>query len=141
MNAAKDVIMKKEMLKSFQRSTKTMKDSISKMTDCLTSIGDGIATGMRLLANALAGNHSNAAVNHHTPAYHPTQFNQYSVSGFVAPTSYNDASYVSLNIRAFQQFNRSGSGQAQPPSTGAGPILSASQTLFENDGTNEEHYT
>ena len=69
MNAAKeDVIMKKEMLKSFQRSTKTMEDSISKMTDCLTSLGDGIATGMRLLANALAGNHSNAAVNHHTPA-------------------------------------------------------------------------
>ena len=50
MNSAKeDVIMKKEMLRSFERSAKTMEDSISEMTDCLTSLGDGIATEMRPL--------------------------------------------------------------------------------------------
>lgn len=138
MNAAKeDVILKKEMLKSFETSTKAMEDSISKMTDCLTSLGDGIATGMKLLANALAGNHSNVAANHHTPAYHPTQLNQYSVSGFVAPPSYSNTSFVSLNGRAPQQFNRIGSVHAHPPSTEAVPILAASQTLLD---TTDEHF-
>ena len=141
MNSAKeDVIMKKEMLKSFERSTKTMEDSISKMTDCLTSLGDGLATGMRLLANALAGNHSSAAVNHHTPAWHPTQFDQYRVGGMVPSPSYNDTSYASLNRRASQQFNRIGSEQARSPSTGLGPILAASQALFQADDTDGMHY-
>lgn len=95
MNAAKeDIVMEKEMLKSFERSTKTMEDSISQMTDCLTSLGDGIATGMRLLANALALYHLGAAVNHHTAAWHPTQFDRYSVGGMVPPPSYNDTSYA-----------------------------------------------
>lgn len=141
MNSAKeDVIMKKEMLKSFERSAKTMEDSISKMTDCLTSLGDGIATGMRPLANALAGNHSSAVVNHHTPAWHPTQFDHYSVGGMVPPPSYNDTSYASLNRRASQQFNRIVIEQARPPNTGPGPILAASQALFQADDTDGMHY-
>ena len=140
MNAAKeDVIMKKEMLKSFERSTKTMEDSISKMTDYLTSLGDGIATGMRLLANALALNHSSAAVNPHTPAWHPTQFDQYSVGGMVPPP-YNDTSYATLNTRASQQLNRIGSEQAQQPSIRPGPILAANQALFQTDDTDGMHY-
>lgn len=50
MNTAKDVIMKKEMMKSFEQSNKTLEESISKMTECLTSIGDGIASEMCMLA-------------------------------------------------------------------------------------------
>lgn len=123
----KDVIMKKEMLKPFERSTKTMEDLISKMTDCLTSLGDGIQTRMRFVANALAGNHSCAAVNHHT--CYPTQFDWYGGGGMVSPTSYNNISsqYVPLNRRASQQLNRIGSGQARPPSAGPGPILTFAQ--------------
>ena len=119
----KDVIMKKEMLKPFERSTKTMEDLIYKMTDCLTSLGDGIQTRMRFVANALSGNHSCAAVNHHT--CYPTQFDWYSGGGMVSPTSYNNISsqYVPLNRRASQQLNRIGSGQARPPSAGPRPIL------------------
>ena len=46
MNTAKeDVFMKREMLKSFDQSNKIMKESIGKMTACLTSLGEGIATG------------------------------------------------------------------------------------------------
>ena len=55
MNTAKeDVFMKREMLKSFDKSNKIMEESIGKMTACLTSLGEGIATGMRMLANAIA---------------------------------------------------------------------------------------
>ena len=47
MNTAKeDLLMKKEMMESFQQSNKTLEESISKMTMCLTSLGDGIASGM-----------------------------------------------------------------------------------------------
>lgn len=96
---------------------------------------------MRLLANALAGNHSSAAVNHHTPAWHPRQFDQDTVGGTASPPSYNDTSYAPLNRRASQQLNRIGSGQARPPSAGPGPILGASQALFDVDGTDGVHYT
>ena len=55
MNTAKeDVFMKREMLKSFDKSNKIMEESIGKMTACLTSLGEGITTGMRMLANAIA---------------------------------------------------------------------------------------
>lgn len=42
------------MLAAFERSNKTLDDSMSKMTTCLTSLGEGIASGMRMLAMALA---------------------------------------------------------------------------------------
>ena len=53
MNTAKEnLIMKKKNMRSFEQSNKTLEESISKMTECLTSIGDGIASGMHMLAGA-----------------------------------------------------------------------------------------
>lgn len=53
MNSAKeDLSMKKNMLEAFDRSNKTLEDSISNMTSCLTSLGDGISSGMQMLAMA-----------------------------------------------------------------------------------------
>lgn len=52
--AKEDMHLKKDMLAAFERSNKTLDDSISKMTTCLTSLGEGIALGMRMLAMALA---------------------------------------------------------------------------------------
>ena len=49
-----DLLMKKDILEAFERSNKTLDDSITKKTTCLTSLGEGIASGMRLLAMALA---------------------------------------------------------------------------------------
>lgn len=47
MSTAKgDMHLKKDMLAAFERSNKTLDDSISKMTTCLTSLGEGIALGM-----------------------------------------------------------------------------------------------
>lgn len=55
MSAAKeDMHLKKDMLDAFERSNKTLDDSITKMTTCVTSLGKGIASGMRMLAMALA---------------------------------------------------------------------------------------
>lgn len=55
MSTAKEGMhLKKGMLAAFERSNKTLDDSISKMTTCLTSLGEGIASGMRMLAMALA---------------------------------------------------------------------------------------
>ena len=52
--AKEDLLMKKDMLEAFERSNKTLDDSVTKKTTCLTSLGEGIASGMRLLAMALA---------------------------------------------------------------------------------------
>lgn len=40
------------MLQTFEQSNKTLDEA--KMTTCLTSIGEGISSGMRILAMALA---------------------------------------------------------------------------------------
>ena len=55
MSTAKDdLMMKKDMLEAFEKSNKTLDDAISKMTNCLTSLGNGIAQGMQMLATAMA---------------------------------------------------------------------------------------
>ena len=74
--AKEDVLMKREMLNSFERSNKTMEESIGKMTNCLTFLGKGIATGMRMLANAIAGAHQPV------PQAYPPQFNNHFMGGF-----------------------------------------------------------
>ena len=51
--AKEDMHLKKDMLAAFELSNKTLDDSVSKMTTCLTSLGEGIAPGMRMLAMAL----------------------------------------------------------------------------------------
>ena len=55
MNTAKeDLLMKREMVKSFEQSNKSLEDSISKMTTCLTSLGDGMAKGLQMMAMVLS---------------------------------------------------------------------------------------
>ena len=113
MNSAKeDAVMKKEMLKSFERSNKTMEESIGKMTDCLTSLGEGIATGMRMLANAIASTHQPQ------PQAYPPQFNNQFMGGF-APMYHSDTN--STTGRGPVQFNRNGE-------------------QFSNNSTDGEHY-
>ena len=50
MSAAKEVLlMKRDMLQTFEQSNKTLDEAISKMTTCLTSIREGISSGMQIL--------------------------------------------------------------------------------------------
>lgn len=44
------------MLEIFEKSNKTLEESITKMTNCISSLGDGIAAGMQMLTAALAQN-------------------------------------------------------------------------------------
>jgi hypothetical protein len=50
-----DAAMKQQMVDAFDRSNQTLHNSISRMTNCLSSLGEGIASGMQMLAMALAG--------------------------------------------------------------------------------------
>lgn len=70
MSTAKDdLLMKRDMLEAFQKSNQTLDDAISKMTNCLTSLGNGIAQGMQMLATALANPHPPP------PHYGPMHYN------------------------------------------------------------------
>ena len=97
MTASKDDLhMKKNMIDAFDRSNKTLDESISKMTACLTSIGDGIASGMQMLAMALAN--PSPPVNYPQPNY-PPQFGNY--GSFSPPPSVSPAvSYASRDRQA-----------------------------------------
>jgi len=56
MNTAKEeVLMKRQMLQAFQRSSSSLDENLSKMTNCLNSLGEGISSGMQMIAMALAG--------------------------------------------------------------------------------------
>ena len=52
-----DAAMKQQMVDAFDRSNQTLDYSITRMTNCLSSLGEGIASGMQMLAMALAGQH------------------------------------------------------------------------------------
>lgn len=66
MNVVKeDVVMKKEMLKFFERFIKIMEDLIFKMIDCLILFGDGIVIGMRFFVNVLVFNYLSVVVNYY----------------------------------------------------------------------------
>lgn len=51
--AKEEVDIKKQMLSAFEASNVSIENSISKLTTCLTSLGEGIASGMQALAMAL----------------------------------------------------------------------------------------
>ena len=56
MSTAKDeVAMKKNLLDAFAQSNKAFEASMTKMTDCLTSLGTGIGSAMQMVAMALSG--------------------------------------------------------------------------------------
>lgn len=65
MSTAKDEIaMKKNLLDAFAQSNKVFEASMSKMTDCLTSLGSGIASAMQMVAMALSGQPQSFPPNH-----------------------------------------------------------------------------
>jgi len=65
MSTAKDeVAMKKNLLDAFAQSNKVFEASMSKMTDCLTSLGSGIASAMQMVAMALSGQPQSFPPNH-----------------------------------------------------------------------------
>lgn len=73
-NAKEDMLMKKNMLEIFEKSNKTLEESITKMTSSISSLGDGIAAGMQMLAMAMNQN------QHPGPppqSYYPVYQNQY----------------------------------------------------------------
>ena len=126
MNTAKeDLLMKKEMMESFQQSNKTLEESISKMTVCLTSLGDGIASGMQMLAMAL----SCQPQNNVPQVFHP-HFNTY--SRFASPPSYGNNNYCTpLTRRSVpSQFSRIGSEEVMQSINEQGPILGPTRTLY-----------
>jgi len=127
MNSAKeDVIMKKSMMEMFEKSNKTLEDSITKMTTCLTSLGEGIAAGMQMLAMALSQNQA-PAPHHPGPAFPVTQ---------AQPNMYpgHYSGYVQHN----HQFTSSTStrNQSSLPTT-HGAVSAANQTLYDfgDDGS------
>lgn len=65
MSTAKDeVAMKKNLLDAFAQSNKAFEASMTKMTDCLTSLGSGIASAMKMVAMALSGQPQSFPLNH-----------------------------------------------------------------------------
>ncbi|PFX14448.1 hypothetical protein AWC38_SpisGene21390, partial [Stylophora pistillata] len=65
MSTAKDdVAMKKNLLDAFAQSIKAFEASMTKMTDCLTSLGSGIAFAMQMIAMALSGQPQSFPLNH-----------------------------------------------------------------------------
>ena len=68
-----------------------MEESVSKMTMCITSLGDVIASGMQMLVLALSGQPQNNDVPHTPQVSHP-HFNTY--RGFASPYSYGNHSTI-----------------------------------------------
>lgn len=143
MSAAKeDMHLKKDMLATFERANKTLDDSVSKMTTCLTSLGDGIASGMRMLAMALANPPANPspAMPYAQPNY-PPQYNSYDRFNTSFPVTH-EASYENRDAFPASHYQRIASGQESGCSSpcATGPILSASQTLYEGDSNDSYNY-
>ena len=91
--AKEDMHLKKDMLAAFERSNKTLDDSISKMTTCLTSLGEGIASGMRMLAMALANPPCKPSpVMAYAQPNYPPQYNSYGRFNTSLPMTH-EASY------------------------------------------------
>lgn len=65
--AKEDACLKKQMLDAFDRSNQTLDNSISKMTNCLTALGEGISSGMQMLAMALMPPQAQQSPTPHTP--------------------------------------------------------------------------
>jgi len=127
--AKEDIHLKKDMLDAFERSNKTLDESISKMTTCLSSLGEGIASGMRMLAMALA----NPPANPSPTVHYPPQYNYGRFSSSLPMTQ--EPSYENRDAFPTSHFNRFASGQEGENSrpSASGPIVSASQTLYEGN--------
>lgn len=81
LNSAKDyVVMKRDMMAAIDKSNQSLDQSIDKMTNCLTAIGEGIASGIKLMAQALI-----QQPNQYVPAPYPPQY-MYGPPGMAAPS-------------------------------------------------------
>ena len=124
MNSAKeDVLMKKNMLDMFDKSNKTLEQSISKMTTCLTSMGEGIAAGMQMLAMALSQNQPVV------PPHHPGHPHPYTAHPHVYHGQYSG--YTAPN----QQFAGLNSTINQTTSAMPSTVTAANQTFYDMDNS------
>ena len=123
--------LKKDMLAAFEVSNKTLDDSISKMTTCLTSLGQGIASGTRMLAMALANLPTNPspAIPNAQPNY-PPQYNSYGTFNTSLPMTH-EASYENRDAFPASHYQRIANGQESGYSSpcATGPILSGQSNL------------
>ena len=119
-SAKEDMLMKKNMLEMFDKSNKTIEQSISKMTTCLTSLGEGIAAGMQMLAMALSQNQPVV------PPHHPGHAHPYKAHPHVYHNQYS--SYGAPN-----QFAGSNSTRNQTSSVLSSTITAANQALYDMD--------
>lgn len=54
MNSLKeDMVMKREMVESFEKSNKSLESTMKRMTDSLTVMAEGISEGMKMIAMAM----------------------------------------------------------------------------------------
>ena len=121
-SAKEDVLMKKNMLEMFDKSNKPLEQSISKMT-CLTSLGEGIAAGMQMLAMALSQNQPVV------PPHHPGHAHPYTAHPHVYHSQYSG--YGAPN----QQFAGSNSRINQTTSVLSSTLTGATQTLYDMDNS------
>lgn len=56
--------MKGNLLDAFAQSNRVFETSMTKMTDCLTSLGSGIASAMQMVAMALSGQPQSLPLDH-----------------------------------------------------------------------------
>lgn len=139
--AKEDMLMKKDMLEAFNWFNETLDNSITKMTTCLTSIGEGIASGMRMLAMALANPPAAPSpAMHYAQENYPPQFGSHGSFSASSPMAH-DASYVNRDAFPPSQFQHVGSGQVNGRSSpcGTGAIFAVNRALYDND-SNDNSY-
>ena len=81
-----DALIKQQMVDAFDRSNQTLENSITKMTNCLSSLGEGIASGMQMLAMALAGPQQQVRVQYPHPL--ESNFNRLQTAPNMYPRHY-----------------------------------------------------
>jgi len=128
--AKEDIHLKKDMLDAFERSNKTLDESISKMTTCLSSLGEGIASGMRMLATALA----NPPANSSPTVHYPPQYNYGTFSSSLPmtqePSYENRDAFLTSPISTVLQVVKKVKALGQ---VHQGQLYSASQNLYEDN--------
>ena len=119
------------MLQTFEQSNKTLDEAISKMTTCLTFIGEGISSGMRILATALANQTgANSPPAHYKQQHYPphSQFGSYGNSSVPSIMAHNTHYTGNRDVFPSSQFhcidNDEGNGQSSLRH--AGPVFAAS---------------
>lgn len=129
------------MLDAFEWSNKTLDDSITKMTTCLTSLGEGIASGMQTLTMALANPPANPSPTMHyaQPGY-PPHYNNYGRLDTSLPMTPR-ASNENRDAFPASHLQRIASGQEGGHSSPCAtePIALASQTLYEGNIDDSYH--